>query len=884
MAWFKNPLKTKLLIWKGRILLSGLFFEKKIAALVKVQVFHRRHLRYLIKRTVLFDAEHYLEMNTDVNQQGFSPLHHYAVWGDKEGRNPMPLFDPKYYRTQCQSKLKAVNALLHYVYIGRYLGLSPSPWFDINYYLQENKDVARSGVEPLQHYLTWGGIEGRSPCPQFNGLYYLESNPEVAEAKVNPLLHYLRSGRVEERCVVPKTSKILFDTENTAITARIDVLDLSVWQELVPVETNQATVDVIIPVYKGYVETLRCIYSVLTAANELLFELIVIDDASPDAELVAKLNQLSELKLFTLLINTTNVGFVSTVNRGMACNSKRNVVLLNSDTEVYPSWLDRLHAAAFIHGNTGTVTPLSNNATICSYPLFLHDNPYPLELEYKFLDKIASEVNVNATVITPTAVGFCMYIKRACLIAVGEFDVAAFGKGYGEENDFCQRAIQQGWQNIIAANVFVRHWGETSFQGEKSQRIGAALKIVNQRYPNYQTDVEQFIQQDPLLVYRQRLDWARMQRFVKSENILIVSHNRGGGSERSVQENILRLNQAGHGVFLMRPMQGNKHKVILKHPLIRSLCNYQAIDLANTETLVIALKALNITAIHVHSLVDFLPHASEIILALAHEINAPVDVYVHDYKAICPRINLVDQNGFYCGEPEIDVCNSCLKTRGSSFDVLDINVWRAMRGALFSQANKVIVPDEDVKIRLENYFPTIDFNVAPHEAINSQQIQLQPPVIKSHEKLKIVVIGGVGKIKGYEVLLACAQDAKKRKLPLEFLLMGYSLNDKTLQKFDVKITGRYLDSEAQAYLTRLQAHIVWLPSLWPETYSYTLSLALAGGYQVATFDLGAIARRLHAINAREHLMPLQMSHTPHIINDHFVNYLKHCQSLLNTSP
>jgi hypothetical protein len=110
-------------------------------------------------------------------------------------------------------------------------------------------------------------------------------------------------------------------------------------------------------------------------------------------------------------------------------------------------------------------------------------------------------------------------------------------------------------------------------------------------------------------------------------------------------------------------------------------------------------------------------------------------------------------------------------------------------------------------------------------------------------------------------------------------LLGYSLRDSDLERSDVKITGRYLEHEAQAKLKELSPHVVWLPSTWPETYSYTLSLAISGGYPTFAFDIGAIAVRLREIGQEDTLMPLQMLESPHIINDRFVSYLKYCQKL-----
>src|SRR3712207_8814600 len=48
-----------------------------------------------------------------------------------------------------------------------------------------------------------------------------------------------------------------------------------------------------------------------------------------------------------------------------------------------------------------------------------------------------------------TGNGFCMYIRRDCLDAVGMLDEEAFPRGYGEENDFCMRATRDGWINLV---------------------------------------------------------------------------------------------------------------------------------------------------------------------------------------------------------------------------------------------------------------------------------------------------------------------------------------------------------------------------------------------------------------------------------------------------
>jgi GT2 family glycosyltransferase/glycosyltransferase involved in cell wall biosynthesis len=623
---------------------------------------------------------------------------------------------------------------------------------------------------------------------------------------------------------------------------------------------------VVVPVYKGHLETLRCLHSVLVARTSTPFELVVINDASPDKKLAADLEQLAEQGLFTLYRNSSNRGFVYTANRGLRLHPQRDVVLLNADTEVFDGWLDRLVSAANRNERTGTVTPLSNNATICSYPQFLQDNPYPLELGYAELDGLAAAVNAAEEVEAPTAVGFCTYLRRVCLDDVGLFDEETFGRGYGEENDFSLRASARGWRNVIVGDVFVYHSGSASFQGEKAKALHTAMAILGKRYPTYHSDVAAFIDRDPLAEWRRRLDWGRLCRLSREKNVLIIVHGRGGGTERHVQEDIRAFKQRGYGVYLLRPVPALPTHFELSHHATKTVPNIRPFAIADTARLGQALRELQITDVHTHSLIDAVPDAPKHVTDLVRAIDARWEANLHDYKVMCPRINLVDERGRYCGEPSEAACNRCLESRGSIFGRPDIREWRVMHRRALHAADAVLVPDADMADRLLRYFPEVDFKVSPHDDVDESQIEISLPRLDSGEDLHVVVIGAISEIKGYDVLLACAKDAKKRRLPLRFTLMGYSVNDRQLEKAGVQVTGRYLEGQGLSLLRSLEPHVIWLPSLWPETYSYTLSLALQVSRPVFAFDIGAIAARLRRLGQADMLVPLLISDSPQALN------------------
>jgi GT2 family glycosyltransferase len=275
-------------------------------------------------------------------------------------------------------------------------------------------------------------------------------------------------------------------------------------------------IDIVVPVYGARETALRCLDSVRRASVQSPWRLIIVDDAGLDRpdfepELRAALRGLSRNDArIVLLENPRNVGFVASVNRGMA-QAAGDVVLLNSDTEVAPGWLDRLRAAAHAAADIGTATPFSNNATICSYPRFCEEQPLPPGMTVADLDAICARVNAGRSVDIPTAVGFCMYIRRDCLDDVGLFDAERFGRGYGEENDFCMRARARGWRHVLAADCFVYHAGGASFSAEKSARVRVAQQTLTALHPHYEALVAAHIQADPARDLREAVERAARQ-------------------------------------------------------------------------------------------------------------------------------------------------------------------------------------------------------------------------------------------------------------------------------------------------------------------------------------------------------------------------------------
>jgi GT2 family glycosyltransferase len=170
-----------------------------------------------------------------------------------------------------------------------------------------------------------------------------------------------------------------------------------------------------------------------------------------------------------VLRNAENQGFVRSANRGMALCRHGDILLLNSDTRVFPGVFDELCRIAHSAPDVGTVTALSNNATIFSYPHPKLPNAALTDMEWGEIAAVAREASGGKAIDVPTGHGFCLLIRREVLQLVGRLD-EQFGRGYGEENDFCQRVADLGYRNVAAPGAFVEHTARACRSARRSGR------------------------------------------------------------------------------------------------------------------------------------------------------------------------------------------------------------------------------------------------------------------------------------------------------------------------------------------------------------------------------------------------------------------------------
>lgn len=621
---------------------------------------------------------------------------------------------------------------------------------------------------------------------------------------------------------------------------------------------RQRATDIIIAVHGGGVTTRTCLETVL-ATVEAPSRIIVVDDATPDPDLSAHLRDLGRQRKIHLIRHARSLGYPTSVNSGIRKTRSRDVVLLNSDTLVSPGWLDRLRKVAYSAPDIGTVSPLSNNATLLSYPKRDEANPMPDRTEVARIGAFAWRANGDTAIDLPVTVGFCVYVRRDCLDAVGLLREDVFAQGYGEENDFCLRARHLGWRHVAAPGVYVAHRGALSFGTPGMSLRSRNQNLLNRMYPGYDELILAHYRADPLAPARRRFDLARWHagRLAKQPVTLLITHDAGGGVERCVATACDAHIDAGRRPVVLKPSSGQDGTSLVRisegmEDNYPNLCFAIPRELAALTNF---LKRMEPRAIEVHHTLGHHPMIHDLIARL----GSPIDVFPHDYSLICPRITLVGRERRYCGEPALATCESCLADLGSYADEnLSVESLRQRSRNMLAHARRIVAPSSDTAKRLQGYFPSVKLEVIPHEddaAIATTPLQ----EADQRKTARICVIGAIGVDKGFDVLLASARDAAERELPLEFVVVGHTIDDgRLLDTGRVFITGEFRPEEVLPLIRAQHADLAWIPALWPETWCFTLSEAWRAGLRVAAFDLGAQAERIRS-TGRGTILPLGLS-------------------------
>ncbi len=251
------------------------------------------------------------------------------------------------------------------------------------------------------------------------------------------------------------------------ILSPFEVTDSDLW------EYRNSGVDIIIPVHNAIEDVKECLKSVDRTLLKT-HRIILVDDGSDNETKSFLENFCSSRESYVTLIRHDKAkAYTKAANAGLKASSADYVILLNSDTVVCDNWILKLIHCAESSENIGVVGPLSNAASWQSVPNIKEKdgsysvNPLPEGMLVKDVDALCQKYSLSEFPRVQLVNGFCFCIKRSVIKQVGLLDEDSYPKGYNEENDYCFRVSDAGFDLSIATHTYVYHSKSKSYTPKK---------------------------------------------------------------------------------------------------------------------------------------------------------------------------------------------------------------------------------------------------------------------------------------------------------------------------------------------------------------------------------------------------------------------------------
>lgn len=237
------------------------------------------------------------------------------------------------------------------------------------------------------------------------------------------------------------------------------------------------TIDIVVPVFNALDDVKRCLESLEHNTDGFRVKVIVVNDGSGQDTTTWLRQYCHAHPHFTLIEHPKNSGYTRAVNTGLRASKADFVITQNSDTIMTPGWLRGMIRCMQSDPKIGIVGPLSNAASWQNVPdlrdssgLFAVNN-IPNGLDTDGMARLVSKAAARSYPRLPFVNGFCFMIRRAVIEKIGYMDEENFPIGYGEENDYCIRAADAGYELAIADDVYVFHAKSKSFGHERRKTL-----------------------------------------------------------------------------------------------------------------------------------------------------------------------------------------------------------------------------------------------------------------------------------------------------------------------------------------------------------------------------------------------------------------------------
>lgn len=603
-----------------------------------------------------------------------------------------------------------------------------------------------------------------------------------------------------------------------------------------PTPRAQHPITIIVPVHDAFEMLVACLRRV-AAHTDVAWHLILIDDASTDARVRPFLRAWADEHRgrVTLLELEQNLGFVGAVNRGFAVAEGHagHVVLLNSDAMVPADWASRLIAPFDRDPRIASVTPMSNNAEIFSVPFICEAVPLSAGMVDR-IDDIAQSLNwPDPLPAAPTSVGFCMAINARWFGRVPRFDTA-FGRGYGEEVDWCQKTRLAGGRHVGLPTLFVEHRGGQSFGVEaKRKAVLRANAMIARRYPAYDLEVQSYIANDPLRTARLALAVVVAGELAIGPLPLFVAHSMGGGADHALAAEIAAFTAQGQYALVLRVGGPLRWQLEVHGPMgVVSGATESFDHIRRLLAPVPSLRVVYSCGVGDSNPIE-LPGA--MMGLIRHDRADRLEARLHDYFVVSPSYCLLNADGAYRGPVLRDNPDPAHRQRRPDGGFVPLTNWQSAWEGFLVRCDEITVFSESSRQHLLAVYPGLSANIVyrPHSTV-AQITRVRQAV---HGSATLAVLGNLSRQKGAGVLCDLAERVARDGGP-KLALIG-NIDPAFSLPPTVRLHGSYRPADIPHLAERYGVGAWLVPSIWPETFSFATHEMLATGLPVYGFDIGA---------------------------------------------
>lgn len=623
--------------------------------------------------------------------------------------------------------------------------------------------------------------------------------------------------------------------------------------------------DIIIPVCNVNSDLLQCIERIIDNTKTSTYMIHIVYGLNMKKyimHLSSKVNykeiKFTEVKNYKSYFELANVVMEKSLN---------DVVIIDPYILVTENWLTNICKCAYDDDTIATVIPVCISGSISySYNLEAKNEILFEGMSINNVSEAMKQASIRSYPEIPTAMGYCMFIKRDVINDVGLFDTLTYGKGFGEDKDYSWRALQFGYSHVMCDDTFVFCNSNAIFEANKKHRVPS--KRMKQIYGRFLQDYRKFFFDNPLDEMQKRIKLFMLLKNGK-KNVLFNLHygfekenqQYVGGTQIIVKEIVNNISYKHNCFVFSKDFHGFTLSVYIEEKMFafKYLYNEQIFmfKYSNKDVAKIIRSILTEFSIDLVNIHHVIGQTFDMIYE-AKKLDIPVVLSFHDYYFICPTSNLVSIENKFCIENQNEsYCLTCLKEKYFISESI-LPKWREKATHILDNCDMFIAPSKSTKNIYTKFFPHISDKtiVIPH-GLNKYSSKTKE-IGEIGNKINVAFVGGVAPHKGSELLYQVIKHEKSN----EYNLLTFGMIHDT-RFFDIKEKhvvnyGAYEKQDIVDLLCENNINLVLLFTLCSETFCLVLSEVLEAGIPVIASNIGALGERVEEIDCGW-LVPVEAS-------------------------